>query len=162
DRARSKSAFDQAEAALGYQNTGDYYQTPRRDLAGLLALAGEARDTARITRVNQALSQQLPEPDRLTTQEKAFLLLAANALSGGQWQVTVNVQGDAQTVTAGRVFRRSETQAARPPTFTNGGQSQLWVTSIARGAPSAAPPAAADGMMANKQLWSMTGGALDG
>jgi uncharacterized protein YfaS (alpha-2-macroglobulin family) len=34
DNARAKSAFEQAEQALGYTNTGDYYQTPRRDLAG--------------------------------------------------------------------------------------------------------------------------------
>lgn len=162
DRARSKSAFDQAEMALGHENSGDYYQTPRRDLAGLLALAGEARDTTRVNRISQALAQQLPEPDRLTTQEKAFLLLAANALSGGQAQVTVGVQGAAQAVTAGRVFRLDEAQAASPPTFANNGQGQLWVTSIARGTPASAPAPIADGVTADKQLWGMNGDAING
>ena len=37
DRARSKNAFRLAEQALGYNLDGDYYQTPLRDLAGVLA-----------------------------------------------------------------------------------------------------------------------------
>src|SRR5690606_22115531 len=73
DNARSRSAFDQAEQAIGYENTGDYYQTPRRDIAAMLALAAEARQTERGTRLTDRVTRDLPEPDRLTTQEKAFL-----------------------------------------------------------------------------------------
>ncbi|MEL6830656.1 MAG: MG2 domain-containing protein, partial [Pseudomonadota bacterium] len=41
DRARATSAFNAAEEALGYDNSGDYYQTPLRDLSGVIALASE-------------------------------------------------------------------------------------------------------------------------
>lgn len=160
DNARATSAFRAAEQALGYTNTGDYYQTPRRDLAGVLAVAQEARQTALVGRLTQRVARDLPEPDRLTTQEKAFLLLAANALSGGQSAVNVEVQGEAQAVGNG-VYRLSEAQMARPPRFTNRGQGQLYVTAISRGSPASAPPPAFDGLLANKQLWSTTGAAID-
>ena len=161
DNARAKSAFDQAEAALGYVNTGDYYQTTRRDLAGVLALAQEAKQTARVTRLSQRVSQDLPEPDRLTTQEKAFLLLAANALSGGQVGVNVAVGGQATAVSTG-VYRLTGAQMASPPSFTNRGSGQVWVTAVSRGAPASAPPPAYDGMVASKQLWTPGGSPING
>lgn len=162
DNARSKSAFDKAEQAIGDENVGDYYQTPRRDLAGMLALASEAKQADRVTRLSQRVAQNLPEPDRLTTQEKAFLLLAANALSGGQAAVNVGVSGQADAVTAGRVFKLSEAQMRSPPAFANNGQGQLWVTSVARGSPASAPAPASDGLFADKQLWTPGGGAING
>ncbi len=161
DNARAKSAFERAEQALGYTNTGDYYQTPRRDLAGMLAVAQEAKQTTLVTRLSQRVAQDLPEPDRLTTQEKAFLLLAANALSGGQAAVNVVVQGQADSKSVG-VYRMTEAQAAKPPVFTNRGTGQLWVTAISRGSPATAPAPAFDGMLANKQLWSPSGQSIDG
>ncbi len=162
DNARAKSGFDQAERAIGYKNEGDYYQTTRRDLAGMLALASEARQSDRVTRLSNRVAQELPEPDRLTTQEKAFMLLAANALSGGQSAVNVAVSGQADTVTAGRVFKLNDQQTASPPSFANRGSGQLWVTSVARGSPASAPPPAADGLVADKQLWTPGGGAING
>ncbi len=162
DNARAKSAFDQAERALGYENSGDYYATKRRDLAGVLALAAEAKMQDRVTRLSARVSQDLPEPDRLTTQEKAFLLLAANALSGGQAAVNVQVTGVADQVTAGRVFKLTDVQARTAPSFTNRGAGQVWVTSIARGSPIDAPKPAADGLTMDKQMWTPDGHAING
>ncbi|MEQ1783760.1 MAG: alpha-2-macroglobulin family protein, partial [Hyphomonadaceae bacterium] len=159
DNARAKSAFEQAEQAIGYVNTGDYYQTVRRDLAGILAVAQESKQTTLVTRLSQRVAQDLPEPDRLTTQEKAFLLLAANALSGGQSAVNVGVQGTAESKSTG-VYRM--TNVSQPPVFTNKGSGQLWVTAVSRGSPASAPAPAFDGMLANKQLWSPAGQSIDG
>jgi uncharacterized protein YfaS (alpha-2-macroglobulin family) len=127
-----------------------------------LALASEARQTERVTRLAERAAQELPEPDRLTTQEKAFLLLAANALSGGQEQVNVSVSGVAETLSQGQVFRLSEAQAGAPPTFVNNGNGPLWVSSIARGTPATAPPAVAEGLSAIKQLWTPAGEIISG
>ena len=112
-------------------------------------------------RLSQRVAQDLPEPDRLTTQEKAYLLLAANALSGGQSVVNVAVQGQADTVSPG-VFKMRDAQMGAPPVFTNRGQGQLWVTSISRGSPASAPPPASDGLTAMKQLWTPGGQPIDG
>jgi uncharacterized protein YfaS (alpha-2-macroglobulin family) len=162
DNARAKSAFDQAERALGYRNTSDYYATPHRDLAGVLALAAEAKMQDRVVRLTSSVSQALPAPDRLTTQEKAFLLLAAAALSNGQTTVNVQVAGATEQVTAGRVFMLSEAQSKTPPTFTNRGSGQVWLTSVARGAPAQAPPPASEGLTLDKQLWMPDGRPASG
>jgi alpha-2-macroglobulin len=162
DRARSKSSFDKAEAVLGFENSGDWYQTPRRDLAGLLALAREAQAADRVQRLGQRVGQDLPEPDRLTTQEKAFMLLAADALSGGSGQVDVAVQGQAPEVTRGRVFALQDGQMRSPPVFTNRSNTQLYVTAVSRGSPASAPPPAADGLVLDKQLWTPRGAAING
>jgi uncharacterized protein YfaS (alpha-2-macroglobulin family) len=162
DRARSTSAFEKAERALGYRNRDDYYQTERRDLAGVLALAAEAKADNRVQRLSNRIGQDIPEPDRLTTQEKAFFLLAANALTGGATNVNVSVAGDATQVTAGRVWRLSQANLQRPPVFTNGSGGQIWVTAISRGSPASAPPPASDGVSLDKQLWTTSGAAIDG
>ncbi len=162
DNARSNSAFNQAEQALGHENRGDYYQSARRDLAGVLALAAEADDTQRVERLAQRVGRDLPEPDRLNTQEKAFMLLAANALSDGATAANVRVDGPAQTVSQGGVFALADAELRAQPTFTNAGGGQLWVTRIARGAPASAPPPVASGLAANKQVWTPQGRAADG
>lgn len=162
DNARAKSSFDSAESALGYENTGDYYQTPRRDLAGVLALASEAEQQERVERLAQRVARDLPEPDRLTTQEKAFLLLAANALSDGATAANVRVNGPARTVSQGGVFALADAELRAQPTFTNAGDSQLWVTRIARGAPASAPSPVASGLATIKQVWTPQGRAVDG
>ncbi len=162
DKSRANLSFDKAEQALGFTNSGDWYQTPRRDLAGVLALAKEAGAAQRVERLGARVGQDLPEPDRLTTQEKGFLLLAAHALSAGAGEVKVGVQGDARAVTAGRVFALQEAQMRTPPTFTNTSTTQLWVTSVARGSPVSAPDAAYDGLVLDKQLWTPSGSAING
>src|SRR5690606_15970280 len=50
DRARARNAFRMAERAIGYRNSGDWYQTPLRDVAGVLALAAEAGETELVDR----------------------------------------------------------------------------------------------------------------
>jgi uncharacterized protein YfaS (alpha-2-macroglobulin family) len=161
DQARSKSSFDAAEQALDYRNSGDYYATPRRDLAGLLALAGEARQPDRVRRLSDAVGRDLPEPDRLTTQEKSFLHLAANALSGGEGAISVGLSGAASIITQGRVYGVSEVQAKTPPSFTNTSKTPLWMTAISRGSPASAPPTASEGIDISKTLYGTDGRAIN-
>jgi uncharacterized protein YfaS (alpha-2-macroglobulin family) len=162
DNARSRSAFTAAEGAIGYENQGDYYQTPRRDLAGMLALAGEARRADLVRTLSEQVGRDLPEPDRLTTQEKAFLLLAANALSGGTGDYTVGLRGQATAQSNGKSYLVSEAQARTPPTFTNTSRSPLWMTAVSRGSPASAPPSAAEGLDIDKQLYSTDGSPING
>lgn len=163
DNARSKSAFDSAIEAAGYDNTGDYYQTPRRDSAGLLALAAETDDSNLVVELTNEVVSELPEPDRLTTQEKAFLLMAANALSKGATDVDLSVKGSVVNVAEGKSYFVEETvfdgdnEEAQIPTFTNDGEGPLWVTSIARGAPENAPQAIRNGLTVNKSVFRMNG-----
>jgi uncharacterized protein YfaS (alpha-2-macroglobulin family) len=158
DRARSRNAFRMAERALGYRNVGDWYQTPLRDLAGVLALAAEAGETELVNRLRQRLERDAPDADQLMTQEQVQLLLAANALmeQAGPVNVTINGQAlaerriivGAQQLAAGLVFRN----AARGP---------VWRTLSLSGAPREAPPAMQAGYTIDKNVYRLDGTTAD-
>jgi uncharacterized protein YfaS (alpha-2-macroglobulin family) len=158
DRARSRNAFRLAERALGYRNTGDWYQTQLRDLSGVLALAAEAGETELVDRLRRRLERDAPEAERLMTQEQVQLLLAANALleRAGPVNVTLNgeqlaerrVMASAQRLATGLVFRN----AARGP---------VWRTLQTSGAPREAPPAMQSGYSIDKRIFRMDGTTAD-
>lgn len=157
DRARARNAFEKAVAALGYENPGDYYQTPRRDVAGVLALAAEAGETALVERLAARAGRELPEPDRLTTQEKAFLLLAAHALAGDAASVRVSMRGAAHAEAEGRLYTFDRAGLRSGATFHNDGEQPVWRTTIARGAPTEPPPATGEGLTLDKQIYAVDG-----
>jgi len=160
DRARSVSAFDAAEEALGYENPGNYYMSPRRDLAGVLALAAEAGQTERVARLAERVAQDLPEPARLNTQEKAFLLLAANALSEGGETVAVDTAAEAEDA-AGLGYRLTPETVGEGVEFRVTGDAPAWVTQIAHGQSVEAPGVAAQGVVVQKRIRRLDGSAAD-
>lgn len=160
DRARSHNAFIEAEAALGYTNPGDWYQTARRDLAGVLALAAEAGESDLVGRLAERVAVELPEPGRLTTQEKAFLLLAAQALSAGTQ--ALEIETASATGAAGqRDFTLTPDELATPAAFANRGVNPVWVTQIAHGETLAAPAAVAEQLSVVKRIRAMDGTSVD-
>lgn len=158
DRARSRNAFRMAERALGYRNVGDWYQTPLRDLAGVLALAAEAGETELVNRLRQRLERDAPDADQLMTQEQVQLLLAANSLleRAGPVNVTLNgqpmaerrVMADAQRLAAGLVFR-------------NAARGDVWRTVSLSGPPREAPPSMSNGYSIDKNVFRLDGTAAD-
>ncbi len=170
DNARSSSAFKSAVESLGFENSGDYYQTSRRDIAGVLALAAEKGDINLVMQLTDRVVDQLPEPDRLTTQEKAFLLMAANGLSNGSNKVKMTAKGKVIEMAKQRSYMSHEDAFVAPnttdeestlPSFTNEGDGPLWVTSIARGSPVKAPVAARQGLSVSKAVYKMNGRTAD-
>ncbi len=174
DNARTNSALNKAKEALGYENSGDYYQTRRRDLAGVLALAAEIGDTETVRALTDQVMEDLPEPDRLTTQEKGFLLLAANALSSGATKAKLSLSGSASVVADNKLYvaheadllpignttEGEEASTVQLPDFTNAGDGQVWLTAVAHGAPVSAPPADSEGFLVRKELYSVNGTAV--
>jgi hypothetical protein len=158
DRARSRNAFRMAEQALGYRNTGDWYQTPLRDLAGVIALAADAGETEMVDRLRRRLERDAPDAGELMTQEQVQLLLAAHTLQdrAGPVNVTLNgqalaehrVMANAQRLAAGLVFRN----AARGP---------VWRTTALTGAPLQAPPSMQAGYTINKTIYRLDGTLAD-
>jgi len=158
DRARARNAFRQAERALGYRNTGDWYQTPLRDLSGVTALAAEAGETELVDRLRQRLERDAGDPDTLMTQEQVQLLLAANALleRGGP----VNVSANGARMTSNRLIARARELAAGL-VFRNDGQGVTWRTFQRSGAPLSAPPPLSNGYQIDKRIYRMDGGVAD-
>jgi len=154
DRARSRHAFLLAEQALGYRNTGDYYQTPLRDEAGVLALAAEAGETDLVDRLRRRLERDAADPADLMTQEQAQLLMAANALlqRAGPLDISLNGQED-----AGRRVYANATQLAQGLVFRNDGQGAVWRTVTLRGAPAESPGALNAGYSISKRVFNLDG-----
>jgi hypothetical protein len=161
DRSRSQNAFGLAEDALGYNNPGDYYQTPRRDLAGLLALAAEAGDRDRVQRLGDRVATELPVIDNLTTQEMAFLLLAANALTEDGETIDIAVEGATTVLAEDRSYALSPADLASGAAFTNEAGNPVWLTSVARGTPAEAPEPEANLLFARKTIWNADGSPAD-
>lgn len=161
DRARAASAFDAAVEVLGFQNNGDYYQTPRRDLAGVLALAAEAGETDLVETLAERVGEELPDPSSLSTQEKAFLLMAAHALLDGRQDAQVRATGSSVDGVSGDRFTLTMADLQTGASFENRGSGLVWRTVVAKGAPVTAPPAAAEGVAANKRVRRLDGGEVD-
>jgi uncharacterized protein YfaS (alpha-2-macroglobulin family) len=132
DRARSRSAFNQAVRSLGYREPDDWYQSPLRDLSAVIALAYESGETGIARGLQGRLENAVKDPDALNTQEQARLLQAAHFML--------------------------RVSAAR---FSNAGTGALWRTVTVTGAPVSAPAASASGITVSKQLFSLGGGAAD-
>lgn len=158
DRARSRHAFQMAEQALGYRNVGDWYQTPLRDLAGVLALAAEAGDTDMVARLRRRLERDAPEAGRLMTQEQVQLLLAAEALLRQAGPVTVEMNG--QPLPQRRVFADAG-RLAQGLAFRNDGRGVVWRTLQLSGAPREAPPAMQAGYAVEKRVFRLDGTLAD-
>ena len=161
DRSRSQNAFNLAEAALGYSNPGDYYQTPRRDLAGLLALAAEAGDTERVQRLGDRVATELPAVDSLTTQEMAHLLLAANALTRDGQEVDIAASGAVTVRTEGRSFTMNAGDLDQGAGFTNAASNPVWLTRVARGTPSQPPESTTSRLVVMKEILNTDGTQAD-
>ena len=161
DKSRAVSAFNAAEEALGYENDGDYYQTPTRDVAAILALAAESEMKEHVSRLSEKLGEDARDPDRLTTQEKAFMLLAANGLTDGNDAISLRVEGLGRGNDNERSYVLSEAQAIEGVEFTLRGSSPVFRTVLVRGAPSDAPPPVSNKLSARKSIHTLEGGSVD-
>ena len=165
DRSRAKSAFDAAEEAIGYSNDGDYYQTPLRDLAGVLSLAAETGFNDHVARLSERLGSDAPDPSELTTQEKAFALLAVNGLRGDGDNadgLRLNVEGLGRGNDNDRRYFLNAAQATSEVTFSLEHRSiPVFRTVMVRGEPSSPPPAVSSKLRVAKTVRSITGGRVD-
>ncbi len=158
DRARAASAFDAAVAALGYENSGDYYQTPLRDLAGVLALAAETGFETVTADLAERLSRDIPDPTALSTQEKAFLLLAVDALTGGDPDgFRMQVEGLGRGNDNDRRYRLGEDQIGAGVTFTLEGETPVFRTVLVTGQPASAPPPVSNRLRVEKRYATLDG-----
>ena len=161
DTARAKEAFEAAEAALGFSNNGDYYQTTLRDTAGVLALAAEVEMNEVVSRVSERLGQDAPDPEMLSTQEKAFVLQALNALTAGQPVPEIRVEGMGRGRNNDRRYVLTEAQVADGVSFEYRGDAPIWRTIMVRGAPTTPPPAVSQELRVSKRITDLQGGRVD-
>lgn len=157
DRSRARSALRQAVNALGYRDPADWYQTPLRDLAGVIALAYEAGEPDMARQIQGRLDGAVRDPDALNTQEQARLLQAAHAMLAVAGPIQIKTSGATVLSPAGGAKRWAvgKLAAAR---FQNAG-GPVWRTTTVRGTPLSAPSAGSNGLSISKQ-WLTFGGAV--
>ncbi len=159
DHARARSALRQAIKDLGYREESDWYQSPLRDLAGVIALAYEAGESGMARGLQGRLENAVKDPDSLNTQEQARLLQAAHVMLKAAGPIRVTATGAIPLSPAGGAPRWAAGKLAQA-SFLNGGNA-LWRTVTVTGTPIAAPPASENGISLSKRLVGFAGGAVD-
>ncbi len=152
DHGRAHDSFAQAVQAKGWKSPDDGYQSPLRDLAGVVALAYEAGETGVARSLQGRLERTVRQPDRLNTQEQSHLLKAARAMLAAAGPVKVQASGATPDGTAR--WAVGKLSQAR---FVNSGAGGVWRTVTIRGTPLAAPGASENGMLLQKSLVSVAG-----
>jgi alpha-2-macroglobulin len=172
DRARAHDGFLQAAQAVGYKrpalqigpvvyvDSDDWYQSPLRDLAGVVALAYEAGETGVARQLQGRLEGAVKDPDALNTQEEAQLLRAAHVMLTAAGKIRIDASGVTTLPSSGGAPRWSVGRLASAR-FVNSGTGALWRTVTVRGTPIATPPAEAHALSVAKSFYGFTGGAAD-
>lgn len=162
DRSRATNAFKKAEEVLGYNNSENYYQSPLRDTAAMVALAAEVDNTQLVDRLTTELDKYQKQDTYLNTQEKSFLLLAAAAMleTAGDVQIAVNgavPDGQGKTPT----FQLSRTQLEEGVRLTNEGSGPVFRSVSVYGTPAEAPAPTAKGFTLRKEIRTLDGRSAD-
>ncbi len=160
DKARARSAFRQAIETLGYREPDNWYQSPLRDLAAVIALAHEAGETDLARSLQKRLEDSVRDPDQLNTQEQARLLQAANWMMKAAGTIRIEASGANLLSAAGGAHRWGVGQLSQAR-FVNNGRGSLWRNVTVRGSPAVAPSSASAGLTAQKSFFTMQGAMID-
>jgi uncharacterized protein YfaS (alpha-2-macroglobulin family) len=156
DRVRAHDSFVQATAALGFKDPGDWYQSPLRDLAGVIALAYEAGETGVARGLQGRLEDTVRAPDSLNTQEQGHLLRAAHAMLAAAGPTNIRATG--VTPTGPARFAVGRLADAR---LVNAAPGAIWRTVTVSGLPTSPPNADGSGLHLQKQLLDLNGSTVD-
>jgi hypothetical protein len=169
DRARAQAAFVRAEALPlvpahqslfdRYDNT-DYYGSALRDWAGFLTMAAQADETVVMTALYDRFQWVNENADDLTTQEKAWLLLAMAAIDKQRVPMTIEVNG--ARIGASKInLTQNAASLARGFTAKNDSPRDIWESVSVSGIPTVPLPAMASGITLTRQFWTLDGKPAD-
>ncbi len=162
DRARATNSFALAEKVIGYDNRENYYQSPLRDVAGMIALAAEVDNAALVDRLTTGLETYLEKDSYYNTQEQAFLLLATTALLDRAGDVSIAMDGTVLEA-GGKTpsFELTRKMLADGVTFSNESDGPIFRSVAVSGAPRDTPAAAAQGFSLSKSIQTLDGKPVD-
>ncbi|MEM8646918.1 MAG: alpha-2-macroglobulin family protein [Pseudomonadota bacterium] len=151
------SALRLAQQPSALQSKRYTYSSNLRDAAAMLALAVEARPQPSGVAQMTALVKSLSQADRSTsTQEQAWMLLAARAEEEANRAISLNVDGLAHS---GAYARRVEGAdlAAKPVQITNRSEEALEATVTTLAVPSEPPPPGGNGFTITRTYYRLDG-----
>lgn len=167
DRARAAPAFAKArdiglQAQPAKYVTDSYYGSLLRDVSGLTAMSAKAGQAGLIPALVTRVSSFDPRINYTTTQEKAWMLLAAHEVEVATPPVNVAVTGSSVNQ-KGKVLRFSPSLAEMDQGVgvKNNGQKEVWRIVSAEGIPAQALPAEQNGVTVSKAILTMSGQPAD-
>jgi uncharacterized protein YfaS (alpha-2-macroglobulin family) len=167
DTARATAAYDAAlepgvprPPAIRYVD----YGSELRDIAAVLAFAAaNSANRSRLTAVIDRIAERFTRAARPSTQEQAWLLMAAEAAAqAGGGEMSVAVGHGAQTTRAEPLYLRRALGSEIPDqTVTNRGSTPVWRSASITGVPAAALPAESKGYSVTRNVYRPDGTAVD-
>jgi uncharacterized protein YfaS (alpha-2-macroglobulin family) len=167
DATRAQAAYAAALAPPPPRDPGlryvDYGSDLRDSAAALAFAASDPGSQGRMTAVIDRIAELFAKANRTSTQEQAWLLLAAEAaakLSANS--MTIAVGGNpAETRSTPEYFRRTLGAAAPALTVANRGTQPLWRSVSITGVVKAELPAESDGYSVARYVFNPDGSAAD-
>ncbi len=165
DRPRAERVYAAALAAIAPATAPDLigredYGSTLRDAAAVVALASEggaapATVQAAVQRVEQVRANLRPT----STQEDAWLLLAASAMAKDAGKITLDVGGTPTQRALYRTIRAGDLK--EPLRVTNTGEDPVQAVVTVTGAPVTPEPAAEKGFKIERQTYTLDGDPFD-
>jgi uncharacterized protein YfaS (alpha-2-macroglobulin family) len=165
DKARAERVFDAAAKRLDAQRNGRFsradYGSRLRDGAGLMALAAESGSP----RNNIQLAGMVVEAERAattytSTQENAWMVLAAEALTKEAQATALSVDGKAEPGAFYRAWKGAALDQHNV-VITNQGQAPVRLALTTTGHPTAQEPAASRGYTVERTYYKFDGSRAD-
>jgi len=156
---RARLAFAKAREMVNDFDRHEYYGSPLRNRAALLALASEAGGREGFTQVAALVGARLTaNADYTTTQEQAWLVMAAHAMAAGAGDLAYSLDGEQKKATREPVVVNPDRAAIeRGVRLKNDGDGPLWMQVTARGVPNEPLPAGSDGLSVQREFLTLDG-----
>jgi uncharacterized protein YfaS (alpha-2-macroglobulin family) len=169
DRVRAERVYAAALASIAPRPTLDYgrsdYGSVLRDAAALVTLASEGGAPApTITAAVQRVEAARELTPYTSTQENAWMVLAARALAKDAQTVSLTVAGQAGSEATQGTLNRNYRQgdlAGRGVTVTNTGDNAVQAVVTVSGAPLVPEPAADRGFKIERRYYTLAGKPAD-
>src|SRR5262249_48097517 len=140
------------------------YGSDLRDTAAVLAFAAGAKETApRLTAIMDRIAELFAHANRTSTQEQAWLLMAAEAAARATGGTMTIAEGNAapQTRHEPLYLRRVLASAAPAATIANRGTGPAWRTVSITGVPKSDLPAESKGYTVSRAIYRPDGSPAD-
>jgi uncharacterized protein YfaS (alpha-2-macroglobulin family) len=165
DKGRAEKVFDSAAKQLDEQRNSRFsrpdYGSRLRDGAGLLALAAESNSARKdILLAGLVVESERAASSYTSTQENAWMVLAAEALTKDAQAIALSVEGQQQSGAFYRAWKGASLDQ-RDVVITNNGQAAVRVALTTLGRPAAQEPAASRGYDVERTYYRLDGKQAD-
>ncbi len=158
DRQRARKAFQRAVIGFERRSLWRDYGTPLRDLAAVLALLSEhGQGVVEGDFLWRDLTLKVADESWISTQEKAWLLLAARGLSSAREMTLAVDGGEPVTQAVAMTVRLQGGEIDAGKGILNRGEEAIWLVNAVEGTPLSAPVQEDMGFTIQREWFDLAG-----